>query len=327
MAITQKNVLPFLLVGLPVGLLVLGVGSMFYTEVLEKTPAAHAEDEVRERTREFAQLLRKPVNRADLQRYVTLLSEDIGERNMQKVGALESAALLLESSMGPSNMAYKIRRQVFETDAGEVRNVVAELEGRSKPNEIVVIGAHYDSAIGSSGAVDNATGVAALMAMANALVATNNERTLRFVGFVNGQASYYQTKEMGSQVYAEDCKAKGENIVAMISLDSLGVSTDGPVSFGGNAASGGLVEAAQTAFALVSDVSVSTLAKPSSVEGDAQSDHWAFWASDYPALLVTDVSRLDHAEIKVEDRRIDFVRLEALATGLTRVVESLVNPD
>ena len=163
MPIKQKNVLSFLLVGLPVGLLVLGIGSMLYTELLDTTPAGHAEDEAREKTRQFAKLLRKPVSGDAMNRYVTLLSEDIGERNMQKPGALESAALLLESSMGPSNMGYKVSRQVFQTDAGEVRNVIAELEGRSKPEEIVVIGAHYDSASGTRGKVNNATGVAALL--------------------------------------------------------------------------------------------------------------------------------------------------------------------
>lgn len=336
MALQQKNVLPFLLVGLPVGLLVLGVGSMFYTEVLEKTPAAHAEDEARERTREFAQLLRKPVSGDDLKRYVTLLSEDIGERNMQKPGALESAALLLESSMGPSNMAYKIERQVYETDAGEVRNVVAELKGRSKPEQIVVIGAHYDSAIGSSGAVDNATGVAALMALANAFVATDNARTLRFVGFANGQSPYFQTKGMGSLVYAEDCKAKGEDIVAMISLDSLAVSGDAfgvdrPASgdfiaFGGNVASSDLVDSARESLASASGFSVTTQTEPDSVDGYERSDHWAFWKNDYPAMVVTDSFRLLSSEPDGEGSDVDFARLEKLTAGLTSVVELLVNP-
>ena len=335
MPIQQKNVLPLLLVGLPVGLLVLGIGSMLYTELLDTTPAGHAEDEARERTREFAQLLRKPVSGDDLKRYVTLLSEDIGERNLQKSGALESAALLLESSMGPSNMGYKIRRQVYETEAGEVRNVIAELKGSVKPKqaeEIIVIGAHYDSAIGSPGAINNATGVAALLALANAFVATDNERTLRFVGFVNGEPPYFQTKEMGSLVYAEECRAKGENVVAMISLDSLGISVDGRsasedyVSFGGNAASSELLKTARASFAAVSDFSVPTQAAEGSPDGSGQSDHWAFWEKDYPAMVVTDLSASADPLLSAETGRIDFERLEKLATGLSRVVESLVNP-
>jgi len=321
-----------LLVGLPVGLLVLGIGSMIYTELLDTTPAGHAEDAARERTREFAQLLRKPVNADDLKRYVMLLSEDIGERNVLKQGALESAALLLESSMGPSNMGYKMHRQVYETDAGEVRNVVAELAGRSKPEEIVVIGAHYDSAVGSRGKIDNATGVAMLLSLANAFVATENERTLRFVGFVNGEAPYLQTKDMGSLVYAEDCKAKGENVVAMISLDSLGNASDGSgaspeaLSFGGDAASAGLAKAARKSFATVSDLSVKTVMDADPADDSAISDDWAFRKNDYPAMVVTDSSLAADQESPVKTGPVDFERLEKLATGLTAAVESLVNP-
>ncbi len=346
MPIQQKNVFPFLLVGLPVGLLVLGIGSMLYTELLDTTPAGHADDEARERTRGFAQLLRKPVNADDLKRYVTLLSEDIGERNMQKSGALESAALLIESSMGPSNMGYKIQRQVYEAGDGEVRNVVAELKGRSKPEEIVVIGAHYDSAVGALGKIDNATGVAALLSLANAFVATENERTLRFVGFVNGEAPYFQTKDMGSLVYAEDCKAKRENIVAMIALDSLGVSVDqfgtkrmpqkmlegredaGEfVFFGGNAASNDLVNSARAAFVSSPNFTVMTKGKSEPVADYEASDHWSLWRNDYPAIVVTDLFPLSNSKFQVEAGHVDYGRLEKLAIGLTAVVESLVNPE
>jgi len=348
MPIQQKNVLPVLLVGLPLGLLVLGIGSMIYTELLDSTPAGHAEDEARERTREFAQLLRKPVSGDDLRRYVTLLSEDIGERNMQKPGALESAALLLESSMGPSNMGYEIRRQVYETDAGEVRNIIAELPGRSKREEIVVIGAHYDSAIGTPGADDNATGVAALLSLANAFVATENARTLRFVGFVNEEPPHFRTKDMGSLVYAADCKAREENVVAMIALESLGYFSEEEgsqrhpeevgegypgvgnfVAFVGNVSSADLVNDAHSAFSAASGFPAEKGAFPAFVDGVGWSDHWSFWENGYPAIMVTDTATFRNPHYHTPGdtvETIDFEKFEKVASGLTAVVESLVNP-
>jgi hypothetical protein len=110
----QKNVLAVCLVGLPVGLLLFGAGSMIYTELLARTPAGHAQEEARQRNAEYASLLREQVSVESLKRHVTLLSKDIGARNVRHPKGLESAALLLESSMGPSNMGYAISRQTYE---------------------------------------------------------------------------------------------------------------------------------------------------------------------------------------------------------------------
>ena len=47
-------------------------------------------------------------------------------------------------------------------------------------------------------------------------------RSVRFVAFVNEEAPFYYSEEMGSRVYAERCKARRDNIVAMISVDGVG---------------------------------------------------------------------------------------------------------
>jgi Zn-dependent M28 family amino/carboxypeptidase len=44
---------------------------------------------------------------------------------------------------------------------GAYRNIIAEREGRDR--RVVVIGAHYDTATGTPGADDNASGVAVLL--------------------------------------------------------------------------------------------------------------------------------------------------------------------
>lgn len=55
--------------------------------------------------------------------------------------------------------------ETFTTNGREVANVIAEIPGTSKKlsQEIILIGAHYDTVEGSAGANDNATGVAALL--------------------------------------------------------------------------------------------------------------------------------------------------------------------
>ena len=347
----QKTVIAFCLVGLPVGLLLFGAGSMIYTELLARTPAGHAQDEAREKDARYASLLREQVSVDSLRRSVTLLSKDIGARNMSHPDGLESAALLLESSMGPSNMGYPIRLHPYEVDGVEVRNVEAELPGvsNSRKDEIVILGAHYDSAANTPGADDNASGVAALLALANAFVATENGRTIRFVGFVNEEPPHFQTGSMGSLVYARECKANKENVVAMISLESMAYFSDKPksqrypkaiadkyptvgnfIAFVGNVSSGKLVDRAHGAFQATTDFPAEKGVFPGFVRGVGWSDHWSFWENGYEAIMVTDtaVFRNPHYHKPTDTvEKLDFERLADVVAGLVAVVERLANPD
>lgn len=347
----QKNVIAFCLVGLPVGLMLFGVGSMIYTEVLAKTPAGHAQAEAREKNAKYASLLREQVKAESLKRHVTLLSEDIGARNLRHPDGLESAALLLESSMGPSNMGYQIKLHPYEVDGVEVRNVEAVLPGvsESRKDEIVIVGAHYDSAANTPGADDNASGVAALLALANAFVATRNERTIRFVGFVNEEPPYFQTSSMGSLVYARECKANKEDVVAMMALESMGYFSDEPgsqmypkliadkypsvgnfIAFIGNVSSGKLVHQTHAAFQATTDFPAEKGVFPAGIEGIGWSDHWSFWENGYPAIMVTDtaVFRNPHYHKPTDTvEKLDFERLADVVAGLVAVIERLANPD
>src|SRR5207245_5525837 len=96
--------------------------------------------------------------------------------------------------------------------------------------EIVLNGAHYDSVVGAPGAKDNGSGVAATLALARRFAARSTSKTLRFVAFVNEEPPYFQTPQMGSFVYAGRCKARGDKISAMISLETIGYFTDPPHS-------------------------------------------------------------------------------------------------
>src|SRR5437764_13642439 len=105
-----------------------------------------------------------------LRESVFTLAADIGERNVTKPRAYAEAAEFIEKSLpSPS-------RQTFESGV----NIESEIRGS---DEIVIVGAHYDSVIGSPGADDNATGVAALIELAGRFA--KSTRTIRFVAFAN----------------------------------------------------------------------------------------------------------------------------------------------
>jgi photosystem II stability/assembly factor-like uncharacterized protein len=100
-------------------------------------------------------------------------------------------------------------------------NVVAERRGTEKPNEIVIVGGHYDSISDARpwvcpGAEDNASGTAVAMCAARAFRNLNFKRTVRFMGFGDEEAYL-----LGSEAYADECARRGEKIIAVLNADMV----------------------------------------------------------------------------------------------------------
>ena len=99
-------------------------------------------------------------------------------------------------------------------------NVVAELRGVTRPRDIFVIGAHFDSFshdANAPGADDNASGTAAVLECARILGRQRFASTLRFVAF---SAEEYGL--LGSAAYASTAAMGFENIVGMVNVDMIG---------------------------------------------------------------------------------------------------------
>ncbi len=79
---------------------------------------------------------------------------------------------------GVEKIHLELRGKEFEVES---RNVIATIEGTEKPNETVVITAHYDSVLVGTGSWDNATGSATIMYLYRYFVKNPAKRTLRFI--------------------------------------------------------------------------------------------------------------------------------------------------
>jgi hypothetical protein len=280
---------------------------------------------------------------ARLRRRVELLAGDIGERSADRPenyrAAEESiAAGFVEAKLAPA------RLQCWRRDSAlEVCNLEASVPGSVRPDQIVVIGAHYDTVRGSPGANDNASGVAALLEIARSLAGAKTGRTLRFVAFYNEELG--QGAEHGSRLYAAACRRRGDDIVAMICLETIGYYTDAPdtqhypfplsafypstgnfIGFVGNSASRALVRSAVGSFRKHAVFPSRGAALPGAFEDASRSDHSAFWAQGYPAIMVTDTANFRyphyHQPTDTPDK-LDYDRLARVTEGLERVVEDL----
>lgn len=278
-----------------------------------------------------------------LARHVGVLAGDIGERNLWRSGTLEAARRYIAGEL--SALGYHPRSQEYQVWGQTVANLDADLVGRSRPEEILLVGAHYDSVLGSPGAGDNASGVAALLELARLLRPSALDRTVRFAAFVNEEPPFYFTSRMGSLVYARACRGRGERVVAMFSLETMGYYSDAqgsqryPVPFGffyprrgdfiafvANLSSRSLVRRSVTLFRRHARFPSEGVAALGYLPGVYWSDHWAFWRQGYRALMVTDTAPFRYPFYHTPEdtpEQLDYDRMARVVRGLASVVEHL----
>jgi hypothetical protein len=159
----------------------------------------------------------------------------IGPRNVYHYDALQEAAGYLTRSF--ERLGYRPELQEFMARGRRFANIGVEMPGNTLPGEILVVGAHYDTHKHSPGANDNASAVAALLELAGHFAKRQLARTVRFLAFTNEETPFTRTRHMGSRMYARACRAKHENIVGMLCLETIGYCSDEQgsqwLSFGG----------------------------------------------------------------------------------------------
>jgi len=287
--------------------------------------------------------------RDELQDYVWKLAGDIGMRHVTRRGSMNIAADYIEA--GFAKGGHKVARQdytaAFEGNDERFHNVEVEIPGMTKPDEIVIIGAHYDSQRHGPGADDNASGVAALFALERLSAIQHPARTVRFVAFANEEFPFCISKDMGSYVYAQHCRERGENITAMISLESIGyydarehtqaypfpISLLYPtradfIAFVSRTTDASLVRRCLKAFRMRTQFPSEGTAPPVLVRGISLSDHWSFWKAGYSAIMVTDTTRnrSPHFHNKTDTPdTLDYDRMARVVDGLGDVVDDLAN--
>ncbi|MEO1270916.1 MAG: M28 family peptidase, partial [Myxococcota bacterium] len=234
-------------------------------------------------------------------------------------------------------------------------NLEVIFPGQQRPEEIVLIGAHYDTVTLSPGADDNASGVAALLEIARTLSqpdASALDRTVRLVFFVNEEAPFYQDEGMGSIAYARRSRARGEQLVGVLSLDMLGYYDDRPgtqrsppiyrwLHWPGTDAGNFLLiiggfrarPFVQQAVGLFRDHTAMPcrgIAAEPEWAGSDRSDHWSFHVEGYPGAVVTDtgVARNPHYHQQTDTLdTLDLNRLARVTAGLVTVTQRLATLD
>jgi len=136
-----------------------------------------------------------------------------GDRNVSAPGN-KAVALYLQKKLAEYGLEVALQ-------GGELQNVVGLLKGtNAAPREVLIVGAHYDSAKNSPGATDNGAGVAIVLEQARLLSRMSFAYDIKFA-FWNGE----EQGGKGSKAYVKEAVEKKEPIALYLNYDSVGFDT------------------------------------------------------------------------------------------------------
>ena len=203
----------------------------------------------------------------------------------------------------------EVTKHQFEVRGNKHYNLILNLPGSSKQNLApILIGAHYDGVPGTPGADDNATGVAALLELAQEVANQPLKYPVRLVAF-----DLEEYGLLGSFAYAAQLKQEKQQLRLMISLEMLGYKDSSPnsqrypadvlnyfypsqgdfIALVGNLIT--IPDLIRFKQAIKPHLPCQWLPVPNNgklIQGTGFSDHSPFWLQGYKAIIVTDTAFL-----------------------------------
>lgn len=285
----------------------------------------------------------------NLRLHVDRLAGLIGPRTLSKPKTIQATIGYIEGQW--SEMGYRCRRECYDAMGDEATNLIVERPGTKRVDEIVLLGAHYDTVFNTPGADDNASAVAVLIEVSRLLREHTGKRTARFVSFACEEPPYFHTDSMGSQHHARQSRQRGDNIVGMLCLEMVGFFS---LSKGSQAVPTGIPRWMHPFFpqrgnflAAVGNLQskalcwnfrrgfkrgtrrmpLFTICLPEAIHEIRLSDNSSFWDHGYPALMLTDTSFLrnpNYHQASDTPETLDYPRMTEVTLGVVSAMRNLI---
>ena len=282
-----------------------------------------------------------------LRAHVYELAGQIGEHNVFHPAALHAAEAYITEIW--RQQGYGVSKQTYSVQDIECANLEITCTGNGRNDDVILIGAHYDSVLGSPGANDNSSGIAALLELSRLFKDISPGTSLRFVAFVNEEPPFFYWRSMGSMMYAKAAKQLGDPIRYMISLETIGYyrnrqgsqtyppllkyfypDTGNFIAFVSNLRSRRIMKDCFRVFSSVTDFPVQSIATLAFVPGVSWSDPLAFWRHGYKAFMITDTAFYRYPYYHTSEDtpdKLDYVPFATMTNGLFLMLCQLTNAD
>jgi Zn-dependent M28 family amino/carboxypeptidase len=220
----------------------------------------------------------------------------------------------------------EVEEHTFQEGLEAGTNLILRLPGQRRHLDPLLIGAHYDGPLHSIGADDNATGVAALLELAERWRKSPPRRPVWIVAF-----DQEETGLLGSSALARELRQADQRLGLMVSLEMLGYTADTQkyplpamrwiygvrgdfIAVVGNASTALLLP--RLAGPMGGQVTTKVLPVPNAgraLPDVRRSDHSPFWDAGYAAVMITDTSFLRNPHYHQMSDTIDTLDLPFLA--------------
>jgi Zn-dependent M28 family amino/carboxypeptidase len=159
-----------------------------------------------------------------LRGHVGRLAGEIGERAVVRGDGLARARDYIRRSFEAAGLA--VTEQVYDYHGRPVANLIAGLPapGRGEKPPYLV-GAHYDTVVGTPGADDNASAVAVMLELARHAVAKPPGVPVRFAAFTLEEPPVHGSADQGSRIFVRRLEAAGERVAGAVVLEMVGMTT------------------------------------------------------------------------------------------------------
>jgi hypothetical protein len=279
------------------------------------------------------------VDPARLETHVRALSESFVPRDDAHPENLDRCAAYIRREFESAHA--RVSEQPFSTGIKTYRNVIAHFGPETK--EVIVVGAHYDTAGPLPGADDNASGVAGLLELARLLGNAQLPVRVELVAYTLEEPPFFRSEQMGSAVHAKALKQNGAVVRVMFSLEMIGYFSDAPdsqrfpnlalsllypsegnfISVIGEMGAGTLVRRIKRSMAEATPLPVYSINAPRFIPGVDFSDHLNYWREGFPAVMITDTAFYRNANyhtIADTPEKLDYRRMSHVVEGVYAAV-------
>jgi Zn-dependent M28 family amino/carboxypeptidase len=285
----------------------------------------------------------------NLRLHVDRLAGLIGPRTLQKPKSIQATIGYIEAQW--SEMGYVVEREGFDALGDEAFNLIVQRKGTKRSDEIVLLGAHYDTVSSTPGADDNASAVAVLLEVSRLLSQHIGRRSVRYVAFACEEPPYFNLDAMGSQFHARQSRQRGDKIVGMLCLEMVGYYSTEPgsqtippmiprwlhglfpkqgdfLTAVGNLPSWKLCWNFRRGFKWgTRTMPLFSICLPEWINEIRLSDNSSFWDQGYPALMLTDTSFLRNPNYHLESdtpETLDYRRMTDVTLGVAGAMRHLL---
>jgi hypothetical protein len=281
------------------------------------------------------------VDSKTLEAHVKKLSIAFHPRSYTDKNNLDATASYIESEL----RAYGINseRQTYTVDGNAYHNIIARFGPVS--DDVLVIGAHYDSHGITPGADDNASGVAGLLELARLLSKNPPRQAVELVAYTLEEPPFFRTENMGSAQHAQSLKQAGKNVRLMISIEMIGYFNDTPssqrypvdgmtlhypdtgnfIAIVGKYSDFASMRKIKSLASGATDLPIYSINAPPFLQGIDFSDHQSYWKQGFPAVMVTDTSfyRNQHYHEATDTaEKLDYARMAKAVQAVYSIAQA-----